>query len=586
MDIISRSAHIVQQDFSDSIQSSLSDYINSKSNQSWNRFPSTYNNLVDIPESNSPFISDKSRQVYKSDLDMQQIESWLVKNKYMSAHRAVTSCGTTGIPATCKKDHTSAMSMSCGKMYCPSCSLKKSYIHQRKITRMLYRVTEPVKKGFVASYAVVTMSKKLQNWIMFGSRNEKEQKRRLKDIRGIVNKTPIEFYKNTKGSDSLEDASIASYHYCGDEYLTIERFLKEKNRSIKLKAFKKGYSEPTELFTRKCLDDLIEQGKVEYIVNTVVNDEDGTVKEEIKVLSPNADKFHLHLNMFFLHKDKGSAYIPSEQLPILKNMIGERIQEYLVEQSNNGVEVPDDLLNHDISINYHLEYLGREKLSQLKHRVGYSLRETIGSSRFVRMSSPKKHYILNALKGFRNVTYYGRLSTRNVGKYFEELGIEATKKESPTCSVCDNHLQINMNYNSKKKRMYCSRVGQGVIKEVEKEIETPSGNTITVTETATELTDDRLGYDENLYPLLEHFKPILDDSDNVTGYKWTQSGFKLNKDHLPEKLSNDMYKFIDLAILKKDFQWCSHVINCHLKFLQENIGNLKEVIDEVTLKVA
>ena len=64
------------------------------------------------------------------------------------------------------------------------------------------------------------------------------------------------------------------------------------------------------------------------------------------------------------------------------------------------------------------------------------------------------------------------------------------------------------------------------------------------------------------------------------------SGFKLNKDHLPEKLSNDMYKFIDLAILKKDFQWCSHVINYHLKFLQENIGNLKEVIDEVTLKVA
>ena len=107
MDIISRSAYIVQQDFSDSIQSSLSDYINSKSNQSWNRFPSTYKNLVEIPKSNSPFISEKGRQVYKSDLDMHQIESWLVKNKYMSAHRAVTSCGTTGIPATCKKDHTS-----------------------------------------------------------------------------------------------------------------------------------------------------------------------------------------------------------------------------------------------------------------------------------------------------------------------------------------------------------------------------------------------------------------------------------------------------------------------------------------------
>ena len=73
---------------------------------------------------------------------------------------------------------------------------------------------------------------------MFGSRNEKEQKRRLKDIRGIINKAPIEFYKNTKGTDSLEDCSIASYHFCGDEYLTIERFIKEKNRSIKLKAFK------------------------------------------------------------------------------------------------------------------------------------------------------------------------------------------------------------------------------------------------------------------------------------------------------------------------------------------------------------
>ena len=124
------------------------------------------------------------------------------------------------------------------------------------------------------------------------------------------------------------------------------------------------------------------------------------------------------------------------------------------------------------------------------------------------------------------------------------------------------------------------------MKEVKREIETPSGNAITVTETATELTDDRLGYDENLYPLLDHFKPILDDSDNVTGYKWVQSGFKLNKDHLPEKLSNDMYKFIDLAILKKDFQWCRYMIDYHLKFFQENIGDLKEVIDEVSLKVA
>ena len=585
MSIISRYALLVQEEFSESLRSSLSNYVNSRSSQSWNRFPSSYKNLVSIPQSDSAFNSEKGSQVKKSDLDMHQIESWLVKNKYMSALRAVTSCGTTGIPATCKNEHTSAMSVSCGKMYCPSCSLKKSYIHQRKINRMLHRVTEPVKKGFVASYAVVTMSKKLQNWIMFGSRNDKDQKKRLKDIRGIINKTPIEFYEKTKGSNSLEDCSIASYHFCGDEYLTVERFIKEKNRSIKLKAFKEGY-EPTKTFTKKCLDDLMEHGKIEYISNTVVNEEDGTVQEEVKILSPNADKFHLHLNMFFLHRDKRSAYIPSEQLPVLRGMIGERIKEYLVEQSNNGVEVPDALLNHDISINYHLEYLDSSKLSQLKHRVGYSLRETIGSSRFVRMSDPKKHFILNALKGFRNVTYYGRLSTRNVGKYFEELEIEAPTKETPTCSVCDNHLQINMTYNAKKKRMYCKRVGQGVIREVEKEIETEEGNSITITETATELTDKSLGFDESLYPSLEHYKPIVDDSNEVIDYKWVQAGFRLNQEHLIEKLGKDICKFINLGVLRKDFLWCKYMLDYHLKFLQENIGDVQEVIDEVSLKVA
>lgn len=586
MDIISRYAHLVQEEFSESLQSSLSNYINSRSNQSWNRFPSSYKNLVDVPQSNSAFNSEKSSQVYKSDLDMHQIESWLVKNKYMSALRAVTSCGTTGIPATCKNEHTSAMSVSCGKSFCPSCSLKKSYIHQRKINRMLHRVTEPVKKGMVASYAVVTMSKKLQNWIMFGDRNEKEQKKRLKDIRGIINKAPIEFYEKTKGSDSLEDASIASFHWAGDEYLTVERFIREKNRSIRLKAFREGFEEPATEFTKKCLDDLMQQGKIEYIVSTVVNENDGTVQEEVKVLSPNADKFHLHLNMFFLHKDKRSAYIPSEQLPVLRRMIAERIKEYLVEQSNDGVEVPDALLNNGISINYHLEYLDNTKLTQLKHRVSYSLRETIGASRFIRMSDPKKHYILNALKGFRNVVYYGRLSTRNVGKYFEDLGIEAPTKEPPTCSVCDNHLKVNMNYNPKKKRMYCKKVGQGVMREVEKEIETPSGRTITVTETATELTDEGLGFSEDLYPLLEHFKPILDDSNKVIDYKWVQAGFRLNQEHLIEKLGKDMYKFINLGVLRKDFLWCKYMLDYHLKFLQENIGDVEEVIDEVTLKVA
>ena len=115
MDIVQRKVSLNQENFSNSIRDSLSDYINSRSSQSWNRFPSTYNNLTSIPQSDSEFISDKGRQVYKSDLDMHQIESWLAKNKYMSALRAVTSCGTTGIPATCKNAHTSAMSVSCGK---------------------------------------------------------------------------------------------------------------------------------------------------------------------------------------------------------------------------------------------------------------------------------------------------------------------------------------------------------------------------------------------------------------------------------------------------------------------------------------
>ncbi len=87
-------------------------------------------------------------------------------------------------------------------------------------------------------------------------------------------------------------------------------------------------------------------------------------------------------------------------------------------------------------------------------------------------------------------------------------------------------------------------------------------------------------------PTLEHFKPILDDSNEVIDYKWVQAGFRLYQEHLIEKLSNDICKFINLGVLRKDFLWCKYMLDYHLKFLQENIGDVEEVIDEVSLKVA
>ena len=87
-------------------------------------------------------------------------------------------------------------------------------------------------------------------------------------------------------------------------------------------------------------------------------------------------------------------------------------------------------------------------------------------------------------------------------------------------------------------------------------------------------------------PTLEHFKPILDDSNEVIDYKWVQAGFRLYQEHLIEKLGKDICKFINLGVLRKDFLWCKYMLDYHLKFLQENIGDVEEVIDEVSLKVA
>jgi len=79
MNIISRSAHIVQQDFSDSIQSSLSNYINSKSNQSWNRFPSTYhqNNVH----------GGLNREVSHFRLEFRPNTGWVGENSIFQANR-------------------------------------------------------------------------------------------------------------------------------------------------------------------------------------------------------------------------------------------------------------------------------------------------------------------------------------------------------------------------------------------------------------------------------------------------------------------------------------------------------------------
>lgn len=580
MDIVQRKVSLNQAEFSENVLDSIQNYISSNSNRSYHRFPSLYEKqLIDIDPSYTLSPNTMTSNVYQ-DVISQKVEKWLIDHQYQSAERSLKSCGTTGITATCTNNHNHALGISCSKPYCVTCSMKKSYIHSRKVSRLEDRLLEPVNNGLTATYAVVTFSRALQNWVLWSNTDFKVQKQRLKDLRKIVNKTPIEFYKSVKGDSNIEDASVSTYHMCGSEYISTTQYIKEINRRMKSKAFFEGYKVGKK-FNKKDLDEMVTNKKVEYMEEEYTDTLSGEIKHRFMILSPTNDQFHLHLNLFLLHNSKGDAFIPKGKLNLLRQQIKNEIQLYLEKESNKGEIVPDNLLDGDFNVNYHVEYFDYVRTTELKHRISYALRETIGASRFSRMSNRNKHYILNVLKGFHTVSYYGRLSTRNINSYLEELGITLIQNEGCVCTVCDSKLSVNMQYNNQKKRMYGERIGSGIKKETEVIKISSDGNTsIRLTEVVTEVEDEGLGYDEQLYPQVERLMPLLDDAGNVIGYKFISSCWRLSYKHLQEKYVNDVYKLLHLSVLKKDFRCLSRVVSSHIEVLNNitSINNEERLV--------
>ena len=569
MNIVQRKVSLNQEDFSKSVEDSIQNYISLNSNRSYHRFPSVYEKqLIDLDPDFPLCPNTMTSNVYQ-DVISQKVEKWLIDNKYQSAERSLKSCGTTGITATCTNNHNHALGISCSKPYCATCSMKKSYIHSRKVSRLEDRLLEPVNNGLTATYAVITFSKALQNWILWGNRDFKVQKQRLKDLRKIVNKTPINFFKSVKGNSKVEDASVSTYHMCGSEYIAPKQYIKEVNRRMESRAFFEGFKVGKK-FNKKDLDEMIVSKKVEYMEEEYTDTVSGETKQRLMILSPTNDKFHLHLNLFLLHRSKGDAFIAKGQLNLLRQQIKNEIQLYLEKENVKGEVVPDNLLDGNFNVNYHNEYFDFARIPELKHRISYALRETVGASRFSRMSNRNKHYILNVLKGFHTVSYYGRLSTRNINKYLEELGITLVRNEGCVCVVCDEKLSVNMQYNDKKKRMYSERIGSGIKKETEVIKISSDGNTsIKLMEVVTEVEDEGLRYDDHFYPQVERLMPLLDDAGGVIGYKFVSSCWRLSYKHLHEKYIRDVYKLLHLAILKKDFRCLSRVVSSHIEVLNE-----------------
>ena len=567
MNIIEQKITLKQEYFSDDVITSIANYTNSNT-QAWNRFPSLYQDKIVHLNPAQELCHNTTGQVSHQDLVKQSNESWLNKNKYYSDQRGMSNCGSIGIKGECSNNHSSALQQNCGKPFCSICSMKMSYIHSRKIHRLEDRLTSPiVKKDLVCSYNVTTMSKALQNWIQFGNRDTTVQKNRLKDIRSIVNKTIVRFYQTHKGENNIENASVSSFHYCGEEWITKDDFINAKNRKIESNAHFSNSIKESE-FTEKDLNQLIDNRCLEYITQEFET-EDGEIKERIKVLSPTASEFHLHLNSFFLHQSEGHAYIPKEHLPILRQMLKDEVQIYLDKEHAKGHDVPKRLLNGRFNLNSHLEYFNKSRLTDLKDRITYSLRETIGDSRFERFTDAKKHYVLKVLKGFHNVVYYGQLSTRNISSYFEEMNIDTPEVEQRCCSVCDEHLKVNMIYNDNKKRNYPERTGKGITIEKELLVVSESGNSMKRTVTVSEADDPTLIFDEEKYPLTEHLKAILGENKEVVGYKYTQTPWRLHSDHLFEKCIYDFNKLVYLGVLQNNHQWLLGVVDYHVDLIKE-----------------
>ena len=577
MDILQRKVSLDQVNFSKSVEDSIQNYISLNCNRSYHRFPSVYEKkLISLSLDSSLSPNTMTSNVYQ-DVISQKVEKWLIDNKYQSAERSLKSCGTTGITATCTNNHNHALGISCGKPFCVTCSMKKSYMHSRKVYRLEDRLLAPVDSGLTATYAVITFSKALQNWVLWGNRDFKVQKQRLKDLRKICNKVPISFYKSIKGDGKVEDASVSTYHLCGSEYIAPKQYIKEVNRRMESRAFFEG-CKVGKKFNKKDLDEMIVSKKVEYIEEEYRDSVSGETKQRIMILSPTNDQFHLHLNLFLLHRSKGDAFIAKGQLNLLRQQIKDEIQSYLEKEDKKGETVPDNLLDGGFNVNYHLEYFDYLRTTELKHRISYALKETIGASRFSRMTNRNKHYIINVLKGFHSVAYYGRLSTRNINKYLEELGITLVQNEGCVCTVCDEKLSVDMQYNDKKKQNVCKRVGSGISEEKQITKISKDGNTsVKVTEVVTELEDEGLRYDDLFYPQVERLTPLLDDAGGVIGYKFISSCWRLSYKHLHQKYVNDVYKLLHLSVLKKDFRCLSRVVSSHIEVLKEitSINNNK-----------
>lgn len=648
MNIIRDVAFLEQQQFSTSLAASIKSH-EEASNSPVARFPSTFKQKVTPIGNVLPANSNSKDDPEEIDLtSIATIDTLAEKtnHKFLSDYgyyaeaRALRGCSSTGFTSKCINNHKHAVPTSCGKFWCSWCGLINSHIHKRKVERAFEKVIAPViQKDFVSSYIVTTVGKELNHWLTFSTTDKKSQKKRLKDHRKLINKGIVQYYQDIKGGDSIFDLSCSSYHFFGEEYIDAKSYIDSINRGKKLKAVKESKDLETVIyFDDNDLNRMVENNEIQSIVEKW-EDQEGNIKSTRKYLSPTAYDLKIHTNNFFLHKKKGDAYLPDTEG--LRTYLTEIVKEDLIRQKNKGISVSDEVIE-SVSINFHKQYYGRDRIAQLKHSLNYSLRPTIGASRFSNLTEAKKHYLLNVLKGFHNTVYFGEISTRNFSAFAETIGLELQDKQECTCTVCDETLVVDMRLSTKgslrtdgrevidtrESRLYPKRIGAGIYKTIEvsnntnvfaedikPDLEMPNVDDsimymenpkqaslveiakafmkskdlekrqpTATQEIITEEQDPSLKFDEQTYLDVEQLRPVLDDDGNLISFKYRKSNWKLHKDHMWEKLSNDIDKILHLSVMNRMTTMIPLITKLHLEFLLEVKAKISlEDVDHIAL---
>ena len=633
MSILSNVAHLEQQLFSNSIASSIRSHQDA-SDSPFARFPSSFSHKqtnIGNPVSTGHYASqddpeDIMTSVSSLDTLAENINhKFFVENGYYSKVNALKSCSRTGYTSRCEDNHLHSVGTSCGNFWCVYCGINNSFIHQRRVQRAFDKVVTPVyQKDLVASYIVTTTNPSLNDWLTYSTSNpegqttnHKLQQKRLKKHRKLIVDGIIQYYKESKGDDSIYNYGISSYHFFGDEFLDAQSYIDTINRGRVLDA--KQESRDVDYFNFDDLQQQVENGEVTSILQEY-EDKNGDVQTTRRYESPKAHKLNVHTNNFFLHDNKGDAYLPTTGG--LRAFLTDLVKEDLVKQQNEGVFVPDEVINQ-ASVNFHKQYFSKDKVIQLKHSLNYALRPTVGAYRFSQLENRTKHYLMNTLKGFHNTVYYGDANGRNFSQFAQDLGLELHEKESCTCTVCDKPLVVDMNLITKGKlttdfdgteidtresKLIPSRVGSGVYKtidvtnsrslsdDLQQDFDDVDLDEYGVAEIAvkasvehiTENEDPLLRFDEDVYLDVLKLKPIIDEDGNLIKYEYRRSNWKLHVNHIWEKLKNDMNKILHSFVMNGLLfhQLVPLIIDLHLEFLLDVKARMsfEDVKGIVTLK--